>query len=111
MNVKQNKTINIGEETKNKNIRLNNEIKEVNIVFSTDDLCDKCPNKVSKNKCSSEEKVKLIDEKVINYFDIKEGIQNYKELEDRVYNKNAYMYLYILSDNNIWTHKWKILQL
>lgn len=70
-----------------KSDNLNNEIKEVNIVFSTDDLCDKCPNKVSKNKCSSEEKVKLIDEKVINYFDIEEGIQNYKELEDRVYNK------------------------
>ena len=66
---------------------LNNDIKKVNIVFNTDSLCEKCPNKLCENKCASQEKVSLIDEKMIKYFSIKEGIQNYIDLENQVYNK------------------------
>ena len=70
-----------------KSDNLNNDIKKVNIVFNTDSLCEKCPNKLCENKCASQEKVSLIDEKMIKYFSIKEGIQNYIDLENQVYNK------------------------
>ena len=66
---------------------INDERKEVAMIFSTDSLCEKCPNKLCENKCASQEKVSLIDEKMIKYFSIKEGIQNYIDLENQVYNK------------------------
>ena len=56
-----------------KSDNLNNDIKKVKIVFNTDSLCEKCPNKLCENKCASQEKVSLIDEKMIKYFSIKEG--------------------------------------
>ena len=64
-----------------------NEIKKVNIVFSTDDLCLSCPNMIGKNKCISQEKVSLLDSKVVEYFSIEEGVYDYKQLEQKVYNK------------------------
>mgnify|MGYP003276816966 FL=1 len=64
---------------------LKEEIKEVELVFYTDSICEKCPNKLGQNLCSSQEKVNLLDFKVINHFNLKEGIYNYKDLEDLVY--------------------------
>ncbi|KHS57360.1 hypothetical protein QX51_08990 [Terrisporobacter othiniensis] len=64
---------------------LKEEIKEVELVFYTDSICEKCPNKLGENLCSSQEKVNLLDFKVINHFNLKEGIYNYKDLEDLVY--------------------------
>lgn len=59
--------------------------KEVELVFYTDSICEKCPNKLGENLCSSQEKVNLLDSKVVNHFKLKEGIYNYKVLEDLVY--------------------------
>ena len=64
---------------------LKENIKEVELVFYTDSICEKCPNKLGENLCSSQEKVNLLDFKVINHFNLKEGIYNYKDLEDLVY--------------------------
>ena len=64
---------------------LKEKIKEVELVFYTDSICEKCPNKLGENLCSSQEKVNLLDFKVINHFNLKEGIYNYKDLEDLVY--------------------------
>lgn len=64
---------------------LKEEIKEVELVFYTDSICEKCPNKLGENLCSSQEKVNLLDFKVINHFNLKEGVYNYKDLEDLVY--------------------------
>lgn len=64
---------------------LKEEIKEVELVFYTDSICEKCPNKLGENLCSSQEKVNLLEIKVINHFNLKEGIYNYKDLEDLVY--------------------------
>ena len=64
---------------------LKEEIKEVELVFYTDSICEKCPNKLDENLCSSQEKVNLLDLKVVNHFKLKEGIYNYKDLEDLVY--------------------------
>ena len=61
------------------------EIKEVKLIYSTDDLCNKCPNKLGENLCKFQEKVAMLDSKVVSYFNIKEGIYNYKDLEDLVY--------------------------
>ena len=64
---------------------LKENIKEVELVFYTDSICEKCPNKLGENLCSSQEKVNLLDLKVVNHFKLKEGIYNYKVLEDLVY--------------------------
>ena len=61
------------------------EIKKVEIVYSTDSICEKCNNKLGENRCSSQDKVSIIDRKLSKYFNLKEGICNYKELEDLVY--------------------------
>lgn len=64
---------------------LKEKTKEVELVFYTDSICEKCPNKLDENLCSSQEKVNLLDLKVVNHFKLKEGIYNYKDLEDLVY--------------------------
>lgn len=61
------------------------EIHEVELVFYTDSICEKCPNKLDENLCSSQYKVKLLDLKVARYFNLKEGFYNYSELEALVY--------------------------
>ena len=66
---------------------INDERKEVEMIFSTDSLCEKCPNKQGENICTSQEKVSLLDLKVIKYFNLKEGIFSYKDLENQVYDK------------------------
>lgn len=62
-----------------------NEIREVELICYTDKICEECPNKIDENICLSQEKVNLLDLKLLNHFNLKEGIYNYKELEDLVY--------------------------
>ena len=64
----------------------NNENINVEIVYSTDSICESCPNKLGENNCETQDKVISIDSKMIKYFFIKEGIHNYKNLEILVYN-------------------------
>jgi len=56
----------------------------VQIIFSTDDICQKCPSMLGENICSSNEKVNRYDSKVIKYFDIKEKIYNYNEIANHI---------------------------
>ena len=65
---------------------LKNDTKKVELVFSIDSICEKCPNKLGDNICLSQEKVNSIDIKVINYFNLKEDVYNYKDLENLVHN-------------------------
>ena len=44
----------------------------VEIVFSTDDICSKCPRMLGIDLCESNDKVKRFDDKVIAYFGIEE---------------------------------------
>lgn len=64
--------------------RIVKEIREdganVELVFSTDDICGSCPNMLGVNKCITNEKVVTIDKKAVDYFDLKEGIYNYSEI-------------------------------
>lgn len=50
------------------------------ITFSTDNICNSCPNLINKNECISNIKVKELDYKVIKHFNIEEKIYNYSKL-------------------------------
>jgi len=65
--------------------QLKDDSKQIQIVFGLDDICSKCPYSMENGLCKSEEKVKRIDSKVIEYFNIQEGIYIYKDLKNKVY--------------------------
>ncbi|GHV55968.1 hypothetical protein FACS1894216_19370 [Synergistales bacterium] len=52
----------------------------VEIVFSTDDICSKCPKMLGQNLCRDDEKVNSFDRKVRNYFGIEEKIYVYDDI-------------------------------
>ena len=52
----------------------------VDIVFSADDLCAKCPNMQEADLCKDSAKVKRYDEKVANYFGIQQKSYIYREI-------------------------------
>ncbi len=56
----------------------------VEIVFSTDDLCEKCPNMLHSDQCKDNEKVKTIDKKVIEYFGLEEKSYIYQDLVRKI---------------------------
>ena len=62
----------------------NNPDVKVEIVFSTDSVCNACPNKVSDAVCKSDEKVLRFDRGVINALDLNERIFSYQELIKRL---------------------------
>ena len=57
---------------------------KVELVFGLDSLCNSCPNNLG-TVCNSQENINNIDKKVIEIFNLKEGIYSYKELEEIVY--------------------------
>ena len=52
----------------------------VDIVFSTDDICSKCPRMLGADLCKNNDKVKLIDKKVVAYFGIEEKCYIYIDI-------------------------------
>ena len=64
------------------NILRKNENTIIDLVFSTDDICDCCPNMIGKDLCVTNEKVKLIDDKIIKYFSLEEKKYDYNEIVD-----------------------------
>lgn len=65
----------------NKNIELLRYKKgfKIKIQSAIDDLCTSCPNN-KEGICSTEDKVKAMDEKVLKYFNLNEGIYVYKDI-------------------------------
>lgn len=57
---------------------------KIKITFSTDDVCNKCPNRQGEDLCISNYKVKAIDNKVIEYLDLKEVVYEYDHLVRRL---------------------------
>ncbi|AAK81384.1 hypothetical protein BJV85_000447 [Clostridium acetobutylicum] len=57
---------------------------KIKIVFSTDDVCGSCPNKISDNNCGCNEKVMAIDNKVIRVLKLKQKIYTYNELVNKL---------------------------
>jgi len=52
----------------------------VEIVFSTDDICGKCPRMMGEDLCENNEKVKRFDRKVVSYFGIEEKEYAYRDI-------------------------------
>ena len=67
----------------------------IEIVFSTDDICAKCPKMKAIDLCDENEKVKRLDKKVAEYFDIEEKSYIYKEIVREI---NAKMTPAIMDD-------------
>ena len=62
----------------------NNPEENVEIVFTTDNLCENCPSKVSKGVCQSDDKVLSFDKGVIDILGLKEGVYSYQKLISRL---------------------------
>ncbi|MCL2857881.1 MAG: DUF1284 domain-containing protein [Oscillospiraceae bacterium] len=56
----------------------------VAVVFSTDDICAHCPQKLGEDVCAQGSKVKRIDQKVIDYFCIEEKEYVYREITAKI---------------------------
>lgn len=62
------------------NVLRNEKDTKIELIFSTDDICSKCPEKIDVDLCKSNEKVKEIDSKVVKYFDLEEKEYNYEDI-------------------------------
>lgn len=67
----------------------------VDIVFSTDDICSKCPRMVKFDVCESNEKVKRFDQKVVDYFGLEEKSYVYQNIICEI---NAKMTAFMMDD-------------
>ncbi len=61
-----------------------NKSEKIEIKKELDSICLKCPHN-NQNYCTYEDKVNLLDEKVMKYFSIEPDIYEYKDIEDKVY--------------------------
>ncbi len=52
----------------------------VMLVFSTDDLCSACPNRLGEDLCRTNEKVKALDQKTAECFHLEEKTYIYQNL-------------------------------
>lgn len=59
----------------------------IRIVFSTDEICEECPNMLDVNLCKDDEKVKRFDKKVIEYFGIEEKEYIYNHIVSEINSK------------------------
>ncbi len=60
---------------------------EIDLTFSTDDICQSCPRILGINRCADQQKVTAIDEKVIHYFKLIERKYNYQEIIQKIHNE------------------------
>lgn len=58
---------------------INKENAKIQLVFSADNICSKCPNLLESNKCACT-KVNVLDEKVVKYFNLEEKEYVYSEV-------------------------------
>lgn len=65
----------------------NDEGTKIMLTFSTDSLCQCCPNKKGENICDTQEKVKSFDEKTANYFALEEKEYVYKDIVNEIKSK------------------------
>jgi len=59
----------------------------IELVFSTDDICAKCPKMLRENLCESQGHVKLLDQKMVDSFGLKEKHYAYQELVAQINSK------------------------
>ena len=73
----------------------NEENAVVDVVFSTDDICKRCPNMLGVDLCNDNKKVKAFDRKVTDYFGVEEKRYIYKYIVSKI---NAQMTEAIMDD-------------
>jgi len=59
----------------------------VDLVFSTDDICAKCPLMLDEDLCEDQQKVKRLDKKVVDYFGLEEKSYIYQEITHEINDK------------------------
>jgi len=52
----------------------------IDLVFTTDDICAKCPLMLGEDLCEDQQKVKQFDEKVVDYFGLEEKSYIYQDI-------------------------------
>lgn len=58
----------------------------IKIKASLDSICSKCPNNIENKHCATNEEVLQMDNKVMIYFNITEGVYKYEKIESLIYN-------------------------
>lgn len=53
---------------------------QIRLTCGTDHLCMACPNKIAEDICSTDEHVRLLDQRVIDTFQLEEITYNYQAL-------------------------------
>ena len=53
---------------------------EIQLVFSTDDICKACPHHLDEDLCVTNEKVKTYDQKFVDYFGLEKKTYIYQQL-------------------------------
>ncbi|MCL2438043.1 MAG: DUF1284 domain-containing protein [Coriobacteriia bacterium] len=56
----------------------------IKLVFTTDSICDKCPKKVAAGICEKDLKVKMMDKKVMDCFNLEEDNYSYQEVIKKI---------------------------
>lgn len=59
----------------------------IHIVFSTDDICAKCPQMIDHDLCKDNDKVKRFDKKLIDYFGLEEKEYIFQNIVDEINSK------------------------
>lgn len=78
-----------------------NKDQTIKVLVENDDICSKCPNSISSNKCISNEKVLSIDNKVLKELDLKPGEYTYISLLEKVKEKmNENVFEHICNECN-----------
>ena len=54
---------------------------KINIIFSTDDICSKCPYMKSENLCCSQQKVELYDKRTANTLNLREKEYTFNQIK------------------------------
>lgn len=57
---------------------------KIELVFYTDDLCAHCPHQLGEDLCDANEQVNRFDQKVVQFFKLKEGKYIYQELINKI---------------------------
>ena len=75
---------------------------KVRLTCPTDDLCAKCPNMLGTDLCSTNDKVKRFDRKVMEYFHLEEKEYIYQELVEKIREKMTPQMLSDICDGCSW---------
>lgn len=59
---------------------------DIKITANLDSVCYKCPNNIDYKFCTTDKEVIEMDKKIMEHFNIIEGIYKYEKIENLIYN-------------------------